>query len=104
MSANPPPRGSAWLRRGGGVALLTALLSFLVATPASAHPYLLHSDPAAGAILTTAPKQIDISYTEGLDRSYCTVVLVSPTGDKIQTHQVAADQPAELSVAANTSL
>lgn len=104
MIENPTPRRGRWLRRGGGVALLTALLSFLVATPASAHPYLLRSDPAAGAILTTAPTQIDIDYTEGLDRSYCTVVLISPTGEKIQTHQVSAGQPAELSVVADQPL
>jgi copper transport protein len=105
MSRHRSPRRSRhWFRRGGGVALLTTFIGLAGATPASAHPYLLRSDPAAGSILTAAPHRIDISYTEGLDRSYCTVTLVSPSGQQIQTHQVAASQPSELSVAADQPL
>jgi methionine-rich copper-binding protein CopC/putative copper export protein/ABC-type branched-subunit amino acid transport system substrate-binding protein len=104
VSARRSPRRGQWLRRGGGVALLTALIGIAGAPSASAHPYLLRSDPAAGAILATAPRQIDIDYTEGLDRSYCNVVLVSPTGARIQTHQVAAAQQAEFAVATDQPL
>ncbi|MBV9486221.1 MAG: copper resistance protein CopC [Frankiaceae bacterium] len=104
MNARRASRRSLWLRRGGGVALLTALLSVVGIAPAAAHPYLLRSDPAAGSILTAAPQQIDIDYTEGLDRSYCNVVLTAPDGTKVQTHQVTANGPAELSVVPNHPL
>src|SRR4051812_17710586 len=87
-----------WLRRGGGIALLTAVFGLAVATPASAHPYLLASDPASGAILQTAPSQIDITYTEGLDRSYCDVVLITPDGEHLATQQVHADSTNQLAV------
>src|SRR5581483_5523259 len=60
--------------------------------------YLLSSDPAGGAILSSAPRQIDIDYTEGLDRPYCSLVLVAPDGRHIDTHQVGARQPTELAV------
>jgi methionine-rich copper-binding protein CopC/putative copper export protein/ABC-type branched-subunit amino acid transport system substrate-binding protein len=99
-----PRRSRGWLRRGGGIVLLTAFFGLAVATPAVAHPYLLSSDPASGAILTSAPSQLDISYTEGLDRSYCTVTLIAPNGRRIGTHQVTARQPTELSVVPNTVL
>jgi methionine-rich copper-binding protein CopC/putative copper export protein/ABC-type branched-subunit amino acid transport system substrate-binding protein len=104
VSAARSPRRGHLLRRGGGVALLTAFLALGTATPADAHPYLLRSDPASGAVLRAAPPSIDIDYTEGLDRSYCTVVLISPNGTRITTHQVKADQSTELSVAPNESL
>jgi copper transport protein len=84
--------------------VLTALLALVTATPAAAHPYLLRSDPASGEVLQSAPSTIDIDYTEGLDHSYCSVVLISPNGARIATHQVRADQSTELSVAPDGSL
>jgi copper transport protein len=92
------------LRRGGGVALLTVFIGLATAAPAAAHPYLLSSSPASGAILASAPSRIDISYTEGLDRPYCTVVLIDPDGHHVSTHQVHADAPTELSVAPDSAL
>ncbi|HVW79546.1 MAG TPA: copper resistance protein CopC [Mycobacteriales bacterium] len=99
-----PRRGRNLLRRGGGVALLTVLIGLVTAAPAAAHPYLLSSNPANGAILASAPATIDISYTEGLDRPYCSVVLVAPDGTHVDTHQVAASAPTELAVAPDASL
>src|SRR5580704_15077820 len=104
LLARSPRRGRHWLRRGGGIAGLAITFVLAIATPASAHPYLLRSDPAAGAVLTSAPSHIDIDYTEGLDRSYCQVLLIAPNGAKIQTHQVSAGAPTELSVAPNQAL
>lgn len=105
MSGRRAPRRIALgLRRGGAVALLTAVIGLATAAPASAHPYLLSSDPAAGAVLSTAPERIDITYTEGLDRSYCRVVLIAPDGTRIPTRQVSAGQPTELAVVAQRAL
>jgi copper transport protein len=91
-------------RRSGAVALLAAIFGIATAAPAAAHPYLLSSDPANGAILTSAPSRIDIGYTEGLDRPYCSIVLIEPDGHRIDTHQVSANQPTELSVVPDSSL
>jgi copper transport protein len=99
-----PRRAAILLRRGGGVALLTVFIGLATAAPAAAHPYLLSSDPASGAIIASAPTQIDISYTEGLDRPYCSVVLIAPDGQRVPTHQVHADAPTELSVAPSSAL
>jgi copper transport protein len=86
------------LRRGGGVALLTAIIGLATAAPAAAHPYLLSSNPTSGAILASAPSQLDINYTEGLDRPYCSMVLIAPDGHHVDTHQVSADAPTQLAV------
>ncbi|HEX3900858.1 MAG TPA: copper resistance protein CopC, partial [Mycobacteriales bacterium] len=99
-----PRRAEILLPRGGGVALLTVFIGLATAAPAAAHPYLLSSDPASGAILASAPAEIDINYTEGLDRPYSSVVLIAPDGHHVGTHQVHADAPTELSVAPDSAL
>jgi methionine-rich copper-binding protein CopC len=84
--------------------VLAGGLAVGIASPASAHPYLLRSDTVAGAVLPATPSEIHIFYTEGLDRPYCSVTIVTPAGQDITTRQVAAGQPTELAVAPTRSL
>jgi methionine-rich copper-binding protein CopC len=52
------------LRRIGAALLLAGLALVGTATPALAHAQLLSSDPAAGAALPTAPKRIQLTFSE----------------------------------------
>lgn len=62
--------------------LVVSILVFGVfRTPAaSAHAVLLRSDPAAGATLGSAPKQIHLWFSEGLSRDLTTVRLLGSDG------------------------
>lgn len=82
------------------LALLLCSLGWLAftASPASAHPYYLSSTPSANAVVSTAPSSITISYTEGLDYTYCHVSLVSPAGKTLTTKRVPAPGASELKV------
>lgn len=58
----------SWLRAGAVLAVLaiTAGLSVIPATPASAHEQLLSSSPAEGERLDAAPEQIRLQFTADL--------------------------------------
>jgi methionine-rich copper-binding protein CopC/putative copper export protein/ABC-type branched-subunit amino acid transport system substrate-binding protein len=79
-------RAFSWRARiSTSLAIVVASL-VLLAAPASAHPYYVHSSPTANSVLSASPKGIEISYTEGLDLSYCVVTIVGPHGQQITTH------------------
>jgi len=77
-------------RRGGSLPLdcaaliltLAALVIASIVTPrsTSAHAFVKESDPAANAILATAPAQITLRFTEHLERSYSKADLYNQTG------------------------
>jgi hypothetical protein len=59
------------------VAILTALLlAFAAAAPVFAHAELDTSDPSDGAVLDTPPTTITLTFTEGLDASKSSFVVV----------------------------
>lgn len=68
---------------------LAGLLSGLVfplavlATPASAHAYLVASDPAEGAVVASAPEQVTISFSEPVRLVADRVLVVGPDGERV---------------------
>src|SRR6476646_9785338 len=50
--------------------LLAIALALLLARPAAAHANLLRSEPAAGALLDTAPPSLTLEFSEELDASF----------------------------------
>lgn len=92
------------LRLGVVAALVALALTSLgaAAPPASAHALLAGSQPAAGASLATAPRQLVLSFTEPPDPRLSSVVLLDAAGAVVvgaSPAQSVAGHPAELRVA-----
>ena len=68
--------------------LLTASLG-LGATAANAHPRLQTSSPVAGASLKVAPKDIRLSFSEGLVPNFTGLELKTAAGKSIPTGRTA---------------
>lgn len=66
--------------------VLVALVAFAgLASPASAHAFLKHAQPSAGASLASAPKSIALAFTEKLEPAFSGVTVTDAAG-----HSVAA--------------
>jgi hypothetical protein len=61
------------------------MMTMLGATTASAHPRLQTSNPAAGATLKAAPKDIRLSFNEGLVPSFTGLELKNANGKPVPT-------------------
>ncbi|MGN6635023.1 MAG: copper resistance CopC family protein [Oryzihumus sp.] len=48
---------------------------------ASAHAILIKTSPADGATLTTAPRQVDLTFDEAVARRFATIVVTGPSGE-----------------------
>jgi len=60
------PRGSRKLATGAAVLALAAALALLPATAASAHDYLVSSDPVADSIVTTQLDTVTLTFSEAV--------------------------------------
>ena len=56
------------------------LASLAGLSPAFAHAFLVKADPAVGSTVTTAPAQLLMTYTEGLEIPFCSVTVTSASG------------------------
>ena len=73
------------------IAIAPALLLLLaLAGPALAHSDLVSSDPSDGAVLSTPPTTITLTFSEGLDAARSSFNLVGPSG-AVGTGKAAAD-------------
>jgi copper transport protein len=72
-----------FLRRALAVAALAGGLVVLVAAPASAHAELLQSDPAPGAVLAKAPKEIKLNFTESVDAKGGALRVFDADGERV---------------------
>ncbi|MEV4432099.1 copper resistance protein CopC [Streptomyces sp. NPDC049585] len=74
-------------RRAGALlgALLAALLCTLTlgATPASAHAALTATDPADGSVAATAPRQVTLTFSEGVLLGADSVRVLDPRGGRV---------------------
>lgn len=52
----------------------------LLASPAFAHAFLDRSDPPVGSEVTSAPHQISLHFTEGVEPVFCSVVMRDAQG------------------------
>jgi methionine-rich copper-binding protein CopC len=70
-----------------------SLPAFLAAiafvTPAMAHAFLLHANPGAGAIITVAPKEISLEFTERLEPAFSGAGVTDTTGHNMEAVPVA---------------
>jgi copper transport protein len=71
------------MRRLAAAALLVVALAVVGASPASAHAALESTSPAAGAQLATAPKQISLTFSEGVSASPSGIQVVNGSGAKV---------------------
>lgn len=78
------------------VALATAL-SLLVSGPAAqAHTDLIRSSPSKGDRLESVPSEIELEFTESVDPSLSTIVLIRAGSDPVRLDVVRGGQPAVL--------
>lgn len=73
------------------MAAVTMIAASLFGTAAYAHPELQSAEPAAGAAMTTSPKQIRITFNEGVIPQFCVVKVKDQTGKMISTGKAATD-------------
>ncbi|MEU5033370.1 copper resistance protein CopC [Streptomyces rubiginosohelvolus] len=92
MSATAPHAGPSPIRRPlAAAALLTALVSLVFglllagAGPASAHAALTGSDPADGAVVDTAPKEVTLSFSEAIAVGNDSIRVLDPSGKRADT-------------------
>ena len=79
--------------------LLATLLSTVLAVPAFAHAHLKTSDPAQGATVTAAPKQLALTFTEKLEPNFSGVAVTDAQG-----HDMEAGKPAISDVSMTVTL
>jgi methionine-rich copper-binding protein CopC len=87
--------------------LLAALIATtLGTTPAFAHAFLVKSDPPVGATLTTAPKTLLMTFTEGLEIPFCTVAVTDSMGmdDTAGKPQPVPGHPEQMMVPLNITM
>src|SRR5579872_1128162 len=85
---------------------LALLMAFLLPLTASAHAILLRSDPAQDALLNVAPRQVRMWFSEDLNPTFSTAVVVNQNNrrvDKADAHVTSAD-PREMDVSLSPNL
>jgi copper transport protein len=83
--------------RALATAALAASLLLVTAAPASAHAYLVSSDPSSGAVLATAPQTARLWFSEEVDPAHSSVTLLERDGDEVGRAIATAD-PSDPSV------
>ena len=53
------------------------------AAPASAHATLIGITPADGAVLTTAPTRVELTFDEAVNPRFATIVVTGPSGEDV---------------------
>jgi len=64
---------------------IAVMILLALSGSASAHAFLLHASPAAGATLSSAPKSVTLEFSEALEPTFSNVTVADGTG-----HPVAA--------------
>ena len=90
----------AFIRILGSALSLAGLLLCFFILPAQAHAILLKSDPARDAVLTTAPSQVSMWFTEDLNPASSTAEVVNATNTRVDTKDahVTVNDPREMMV------
>src|SRR3981189_1313695 len=73
------------------MAAVTMIAVSLFGSAAYAHPELQSAEPAAGAAMTTSPKQIRITFNESVIAQFCGGEVKDQTGKVISTGKAATD-------------
>ncbi|THF50185.1 copper homeostasis periplasmic binding protein CopC [Allorhizobium terrae] len=87
------------------LAALTVFAGLSLSGQAFAHAHLASATPADKATVATAPKEIDLSFTEGLELKFSGVEVTGPEKEKVQigTPTLSEDKKA-LTVPLNATL
>jgi copper transport protein len=91
---------AAWVLAG----VIATLGMLATAAPASAHATLLRTDPAAGAILTDAPSEVTLTFSESVGTSLGKVTVVDPDGKAVHQGKLSQRKGAEASVKLKSGL
>ena len=85
---------------------LAICLIFLFPLPSQAHPILLASDPANNAVLSNAPSQIRMEFSEILVPTFSTAVVVNANNQRVDRHDahVSAINSHELDISLKPNL
>jgi len=67
-------------------------------TVAEAHAFLKSATPAVGSTLATAPSNVVIDFTEGVEAHFSRIEVRDASGKQVDTGKLQADGPARLSV------
>ena len=65
------------------------ILWCMFATAASAHAFLQHAEPGAGASLKSAPKQLVLNFSEALEPSFSGIDVTDSKGDSVEAASIA---------------
>ncbi|MFJ6350176.1 copper resistance CopC/CopD family protein [Streptomyces sp. NPDC092046] len=87
MTTTAPRLGHAVTRL---LLVVAALLGTLLATagPASAHAALTGSDPQDGAVVATAPKDVDLTFSEQVAMGADSIRVLDPSGKRVDTGEI----------------
>ncbi|MFF8609979.1 copper resistance protein CopC [Streptomyces sp. NPDC015346] len=87
MPATAPRLGTALTRL---LLVTAALLGTLLAgaAPASAHAALTGSDPKDGAVVATAPKDVNLTFSEQVAMSADSIRVLDPAGKRVDTGEI----------------
>ncbi|MER8042627.1 copper resistance protein CopC [Streptomyces sp. NPDC094032] len=87
MTTTAPRLGQAVTRL---LLVVAALLGTLLATagPASAHAALTGSDPQDGAVVATAPKDVDLTFSEQVAMGADSIRVLDPSGKRVDTGEI----------------
>ena len=70
------------------ISLLAMLASSVAAGPAAAHAFLRTSSPAVGSTVQTAPKEVAITFTEGVEPGFSTIAVTDASGARVDAGRV----------------
>ncbi|WP_309052602.1 copper resistance protein CopC, partial [Streptomyces sp.] len=87
MTTTAPRLGTALARL---LLVAAALLGTLLAgaAPASAHAALTGSDPKDGAVVATAPKEVNLTFSEQVAMSADSIRVLDPAGRRVDTGEI----------------
>ncbi|WP_314176139.1 copper resistance CopC/CopD family protein [Streptomyces winkii] len=71
-----------------GTALCALFLVIGLAAPASAHAVQTDSSPAEGRVVRSAPKQVTVTFSEGVSMSDGSIRVLGPDGKRLDTDKV----------------
>ncbi len=74
----------------GTLGVLAALCAHLLGTasPAAAHAVLTHSSPASGAVVSSAPEQVTLTFSESVRLTDDSVRVLGPDGERADTGRI----------------
>jgi copper transport protein len=106
MRAVFAPLQSARRRSASSGLLVAALLALSLAGAASAHANLVRSDPASGAVLASAPSQIQIWFSEQPEPHFSDIQLLDANRQRVDAGdmRVAAGDPLSLIVGVRSGI